>query len=205
MVDDIEPLLAAAQAPIPAHPYHTLDQFCRQKRCYITDRDLDRRPLTHTLYSGGSLHIPESLQPTFDHLMASDLRSGRSIFFAEIAGPIFRCFCDFDIQMIDHPSDGKALAIQLGQILQQAMSKFVSGNHTLIISSAPLKEKKEGDSISYCPNYHFNWPEVVVDRTQALYLREMAVSLFNGLMPLVNHTCVNAWEDRIDEDVYRDK
>lgn len=201
---DLNELITQASKPIELHTYDTLQNFLYQNKC-CTNRQIDRRALTHTLYSGGTVHLDPELQPMFDYLMASDLRKGRPLFFAELVGDSYRMFCDFDIQTLTPPGNGEELALKIGKLMQETMHKFVDTKHKLIIASAKIKKKEAKGQVYYGPHYHFVWPEVVVTQEQALHIREMALSILNRKFPLKDHEFENGWESRLDEGVYRDK
>ncbi|GAF86170.1 unnamed protein product, partial [marine sediment metagenome] len=75
----------------------------------------------------------------------------------------------------------------------------------MLISMAPLRQKVVDEKIQHLINIHVNFPQVCVDRKQALYVYQLALSTMKREWKLSSSDLVNPWEDRLDEGVYREK
>lgn len=139
-------------------------------------------PVTHCLMDGGSLNVPPGESDEFFREYVRSIQAGSKLYVVEQKTNRFRFFIDFDYKDPEKLSDEDI--IRFCSIIHDATESL---SRCLIARTKP-RPVKEGIKTGV----HIHWPDLVVDRTQALNLRtKILLALGEG-----------PWASIIDPAVY---
>jgi hypothetical protein len=138
---------------------------------------------THVLMNGGQLYVPDRDLDDFWRAYLSDLACGKKLYVVEQKTEKFRFFVDIDYRAEEGLGDAAAFE------LCQRIYEYVNHGTPAFIARAPPREDK-GHVKS---GIHIHWPDLVVDRNEALSLRTQI------LLELEE----DHWSETIDASVYR--
>ena len=151
--------------------------------------------VTHYMLDGGKLDLTTDYQ-LFQELYAKYINFKNCI--VEKKTDIFRFFIDFDILSTE------ILDINTYTVSVQNVICNVYNNPDLkcIITKADNpKEIKKGDNVFIKQGYHFNWPDINVDKNVALRIRENILISLNTIYGKPE-TFFDSWDKIIDKCVY---
>lgn len=138
-------------------------------------------PGTHLLMDGGILSVPVDETLQFYETYIRLVNSGMKLYVVEQKTELFKFFVDFDYKSQEKLDDAELL--QFCSIIQSA----VPGR--CVVARARVRPIADGLLKS---GVHIHWPELVVNRTEALNLRSKIItSLGEG-----------PWDQVIDASVY---
>ena len=136
-------------------------------------------PVTHVLMDGGSLNVPPEES---DEFFREYIQTGSKLYVVEQKTARFKYFVDFDYKDPEKLSDDDIL--KFCSIIHDSIE---SSSRCLIARTKP-RPVKEGIKTGV----HIHWPDLVVDRTEALNLRtKIILALGEG-----------PWASIIDASVY---
>jgi hypothetical protein len=142
-------------------------------------------PGTHVLMDGGILYVPYEEQDEFFSEYIAAINSGTKLYVVEQKTDRFKFFVDLDYKAQEKLSD--ADLIQFCSIIHDA----IDHKGRCLIARAQPRAVKEGIKTGV----HIHWPDLIVDRTQALNLRTKIV------IDLSAHVAFD-WAKIIDASVY---
>jgi len=138
-------------------------------------------PTTHVLMDGGILYVPNEDTMEFSKTCIDLINLGTKLYVVEQKTENFKFFVDLDYKAPEKLTDEDLL--QFCFIIQEA----VQGGRCLIARAKP-RPVKEGIKTGV----HLHWPDLVVNRIQALNLRtKIITSLGEG-----------PWDSIVDASVY---
>ena len=142
-------------------------------------------PGTHVLMDGGILFVPPEDTLQFYETYIGLVNSGTKLYVVEQKTENFRFFVDFDYKAPDKLDDSELL--QFCHEIQRSISHKDPGR--CVIARARVRPIADGLLKS---GVHIHWPDLVVNRTEALNLRSKIIaSLGEG-----------PWDQVIDAAVY---
>jgi hypothetical protein len=151
--------------------------------------------VTHYMLDGGKLDLTADYQ-LFQELYAKYIDFKNCI--VEKKTDIFRFFIDFDILSTE------ILNINTYAVSVQNVICNIYNNPDLkcIITKADNpKEVTKGDNVFIKQGYHFNWPDINVDKNVALRIRENILISLNTIYGKAE-TFLDSWDKIIDKCVY---
>ena len=138
---------------------------------------------THVLMNGGQIHVPDADLDTFWRAYIVDLTTGTGkLYVVEQKTNRFKFFVDVDFKSERALTDEDAL------VLCRHIWDSVGDPGRCVAARAP--PRKEGLLIK--SGLHIHWPDLVVDRAQALALRTKILLGLEG----------DHWAQTIDQSVY---
>ena len=139
-------------------------------------------PATHVLMDGGILHVPADDVPEFYQTCIDLINSGLKLYVVEQKTDRFKFFIDLDYKAKEKLSDQDLL--EFCSIIHS-----VVGVEPCLIARARPRAVADGQIKS---GVHIHWPNLIVNRTQALNLRTK----------LITHLGEGPWDKIIDAAVY---
>lgn len=166
--------------------------------------DRDRAP-THTLMTGGKLHVPLEDVDVFHTTYAKFISFGGVAFVNTIKTPIFAMYFDIDAHFSKETSfDAVEWRTRFAVRLLEAMHELLHPtNFGVLVCASPPKSivKDNKDCVKH--GLHIHFPDVYVDRDMALWLREAILTrLENYDETRVHPDSPTTWADDLDEAVY---
>lgn len=147
---------------------------------------------THVLMDGGTLHVTPDRLNEFNEVYCQSIRNGNKLFVVEQKTPCYKLFIDIDYV------DDEALTYEniknIAHLMCDKASVYISNDNTCIISVA--KPKPKGEQIK--TGIHLNWPNCVVDQSQALNMRDQLILHMSKIYSAKN------WDKIIDRAVFGD-
>ena len=185
-------------------------------------------PRTHTIMSGGVLHVAEDMYDEFLGVYAAEIRKGnRTLAFSEIRSDVFRMY--FDVDILDTKALDEEFLFRLARSMQTTIVKFFPGidqdSFKCVLCSTATKEVEISELVpspqkpigiayeelapepervvkKFTKNgYHILFPFLRVTLQMALQLRFSVVEDLEknfGKRPVA----VNPWVDVIDKAPY---
>lgn len=158
-------------------------------------KNVGDRNVTHYMLDGGKLDL------TTDYILFQELYAKYINFkncIVEKKTNVFRFFIDFDIlslNIIDIDTYARSV--------QNVMSNvYNNSNIKCIVTKADnSKEIKKGEYTFIKQGYHFNWPDITVDKNVALRIRENILVSMNTIHGKPE-TFFDSWDKIIDKCVY---
>lgn len=158
-------------------------------------KDVNNRPVTHYMLDGGKLDLTDNYE-LFQQLYVKNIKFKNCI--VEKKTDIFRFFIDFDVlssDIIDIVPYAECVQNVIANIYKQPNFKCI------ITKADNPKEVKKGDKLFIKQGYHFNWPDILVDKKIALRIRENILITVNTLFGKPE-TFFDTWDKIIDKCVY---
>jgi len=138
--------------------------------------------MTHVLMDGGILCVPPEETNEFFREYIQTIKSGQKLYVVEQKTSRFKFFIDFDYKDPEKLSDADIM--QFCSIIHSATGSFSD----CLIARTKHRPVKEGIKTGV----HIHWPDLVVDRAEALKMRsKIILALGDG-----------PWETIIDPMVY---
>lgn len=145
---------------------------------------------THYSMKGGAygkMRIPDKLATSFLKAVATEFGAGRPMYWAEKrTTPVFRLFIDIDPKAQDVPMLQVAAKLH-----EDVLNSFVTDEAAKALVSLSTDQGKGG-----C---HITWPNVFVDTSIAMAMREKWIQTCKGTWSLDTK---DAWDEIIDACVY---
>lgn len=182
--------------------FPTLDSFLLANSCYIRDKEVDHREMTHTGLDGRIYHISMRQYPAVIALLIRDLNRINPItyYMCEFLTPEFKMFADFDIES-DHEITKKEWEL-LGATLQGSMVKYYkSGVRAAWFTTHPETKRNQHNEVIYRYGLHIVWWQIITNRRFALAVYALLLAEINRKLPKPEPPS-NSWEDRFDKAVY---
>ena len=158
-------------------------------------KDLSTRVVTHYMLDGGKLDLTKDYN-LFQELYVKYI--GYKNCIVEKKTDVFRFFIDFDIlSTTDIDIDVYTVCVQ--NVME---SIYKDSNLKCIITKADNpKEIKKGEIVYNKQGYHFNWPDILVNKSIALRIREYVLISICNLFGKPE-TFYDSWDKIIDKCVY---
>ena len=158
-------------------------------------KDVSSRDVTHYMLDGGKLDLTDDYD-LFQGLYVKHIKCKNCI--VEKKTSIFRFFIDFDILSVTDV-DINIYAVCVHNVMA---SIYGDTNLKCIITKADnIKKVKKGDTVYIKQGYHFNWPDVLVDKCIALRIRENILVSINTIFGKPE-SFYDSWDKIIDKCVY---
>lgn len=158
-------------------------------------KDATKRNVTHYMLDGGKLDL------TSDYILFQELYTKYIKFkncIVEKKTNVFRFFIDFDI-LSTNVIDINDYAISVQNVM---CNVYNNPELKCIITKADNpKEIKKGDNVFIKQGYHFNWPDITVDKNVAIRIRENILVSLNTIYGKPE-TFFDSWDKIIDKCVY---
>jgi hypothetical protein len=158
-------------------------------------KDVNNRPVTHYMLDGGKLDLTDNYE-LFQELYVKNIKFKNCI--VEKKTDIFRFFIDFDVLSSDI-IDINPYAICVQNVMENIYKN--SKLKCIITKADNPKEVRKEDKIFIKQGYHFNWPDILVDKKLALRIRENILITINTLFGKPE-TFFDNWNKIIDKCVY---
>ena len=143
-------------------------------------KNTDNRNVTHYMLDGGKLDLTADYQ-LFQELYAKYINFKNCI--VEKKTDVFRFFIDFDI-LSTEILDINTYAVSVQNVMYNVYNKCEI--KCIITKADNPKEIKKGDDVFIKQGYHFNWPDIKVDKIVALRIRE---NILISLNTISSNTC----------------
>ena len=158
-------------------------------------KDVSTRDVTHYMLDGGKLDLTNDYD-LFQELYVKHIKCKNCI--VEKKTEVFRFFIDFDI-LSTNIVDIHDYAICVQNVM---FNVYKDPNLKCIITKADnSKDVKKGETTFIKQGYHFNWPDILVDKAIALRIRENILVSINTLYGKPE-TFYDSWDKIIDKCVY---
>tara|TARA_Y100000389_G_C17467758_1_gene527272 strand:+ start:1745 stop:3007 length:1263 start_codon:yes stop_codon:yes gene_type:complete len=158
-------------------------------------KNTDNRNVTHYMLDGGKLDLTADYQ-LFQELYAKYINFKNCI--VEKKTDVFRFFIDFDI-LSTEILDINTYAVSVQNVMYNVYNKCEM--KCIITKADNPKEIKKGDDVFIKQGYHFNWPDITVDKIVALRIRENILISLNTIYGKPE-TFFDSWDKIIDKCVY---
>lgn len=159
---------------------------------------------THTLMTGGKLHVPLDDFDAFHQAYANFITYGGIACVNTVKTPVFAMYFDVDAHFPCVEFDAVEWRHRLAVRMLQAMHELLQPTDfdVFVCASPPKPITKNGvECIKH--GLHIHFPHVYVDRETALWLREsILVKLANYDEVRVHPSSPTTWIDDLDEAVY---
>lgn len=158
-------------------------------------KDITKKDVTHYMLDGGKLDLTSDYD-LFQELYAKYINFKNCI--VEKKTNVFRFFIDFDIlstEILDINNYAVAIQNVMCNIYNNPDLKCI------ITKADNPKEIKKGNIVFIKQGYHFNWPEIAVDKNVALRIRENILVSLNTIYGKPE-TFFDSWDKIIDKCVY---
>lgn len=158
-------------------------------------KDTTKRNVTHYMLDGGKLDLTSDYN-LFQELYTKYIKFKNCI--VEKKTNVFRFFIDFDI-LSTNVIDINTYAVSV----QNVMCNIYNNNELkcIITKADNAKEIKKGNDTFIKQGYHFNWPDITVDKNVALRIRENILISLNTIYGKPE-TFFDSWDKIIDKCVY---
>ena len=167
------------------------------------DRDENIRLRTHNLMDGGELSVPLAQNDRFLRLCAEVIVLDEPIFVVEQRShPVYPIFFDLDVHLCERLDDVDAWYHRVIKYVAATLDDFFSDtplDYQLVCSTAPMKTVRKAQKDLYKYGMHIVVPELVVDKSMMLRVREGVVQKLENNMP---QSGASTWANDIDERVY---
>ncbi|MCH9718086.1 MAG: hypothetical protein K0U52_13535 [Gammaproteobacteria bacterium] len=189
---------------------------CLQKARLTSDTDISEA--THYSLAGGKYHISQKHNDWFLGCLAYELWQNQRFFYLiELKTPVFRMHMDLDFIQTGTVEEGdvKRLVQMLSTIIHSFYSHLDANDPTLtaiLMTTSPKKaktpDKPNGEPLTedeeaiqcYKTGYHVLWPNLLVNKEQALTMRYACLLEVQDRLP-ERRWPFNPYEDVIDESV----
>ena len=158
-------------------------------------KDTTKRNVTHYMLDGGKLDL------TSDYILFQELYTKYIKFkncIVEKKTNVFRFFIDFDI-LSTNVIDINAYAVSVQNVMFNVYN--IPDLKCIITKADNPKEIKKGNDTFIKQGYHFNWPDITVDKIVALRIRENILISLNTIYGKPE-TFFDSWDKIIDKCVY---
>tara|TARA_B100000963_G_scaffold361967_1_gene401406 strand:+ start:5163 stop:6434 length:1272 start_codon:yes stop_codon:yes gene_type:complete len=150
--------------------------------------------VTHYIMSGGKLNISEDYDK-FLEKYSENIHFKTSI--VELRTDIFKFFIDFDILSTEKFDINEYI-----RSIQEFIYNVYNTYYKCIVTKASSEiEKNKNDTKYFKYGFHFNWPDILVNKDIAIKLREALVEHFNKIYGKID-IFYDSWEKIIDISVY---
>lgn len=152
---------------------------------------------SHLLFSGqygGILYIPYEQNEEFLKLYTEELKMNNELYFIELKTKNFKYFIDIDIS--DNYFWDNNLIIELSSVINNIIINYYPINNLCIVTCANVPKIKNN---LIHTGIHIHWPNIIVNKTIALSLRDVIIANLNNL----NFNNINNWENIIDNTIYK--
>jgi hypothetical protein len=153
------------------------------------------RNVTHYMLDGGKLDLTSDYQ-LFQELYTKYIKFKNCI--VEKKTNVFRFFIDFDILSSDI-IDINTYAVSVQNIMCNVYN--IPDLKCIITKADNPKEIKKSNVVFIKQGYHFNWPDITVDKNVALRIRENVLISLNTIYGKPE-TFFDSWDKIIDKCVY---
>jgi hypothetical protein len=153
------------------------------------------RIVTHYMLDGGKLDLTSDYD-LFQELYTKYINFKNCI--VEKKTNVFRFFIDFDI-LSKEIIDINAYAVSVQNVMCNVYNKCEM--KCIITKADNPKEIKKGNDTFIKQGYHFNWPDITVDKNVALRIRENILISLNTIYGKPE-TFFDSWDKIIDKCVY---
>lgn len=153
------------------------------------------RNVTHYMLDGGKLDLTTDYQ-LFQELYTKYIKFKNCI--VEKKTKVFRFFIDFDI-LSSNVIDINTYAVSVQNIMCNVYN--IPDLKCIITKADNPKEIKKGEDTFIKQGYHFNWPDITVDKNVALRIRENILISLNTIYGKPE-TFFDSWDKIIDKCVY---
>lgn len=123
---------------------------------------------THTLMDGGVLSVPTGKLIDFHNDYISEIKNGTRLFVIELKTPKFKFFMDIDY------AGRTALCLDDVITISKQIHSVIQGE-CILATAAP----KRLDDTTIKSGIHLYWPDLIVDKTRAMELSEIAKSVLD--------------------------
>lgn len=199
----------------------SVDDFCTYHDVWLRKKDGDDRAVTYLDMSGkkgGQLCIEEGLmEQRFVEAYSKSMLHGQSHFICEKKTEFFNMFYDIDEKNFSVKSERRNRN-KYAQVLQEDIKRFYPSiepddpffdcfvSTPTSIDGNDFECYREvcnstGNSYLKC-GMHVHFPNIVVDRHQALLIRESGLSILERRIPFEKDSNIAGWEEVIDSCVY---
>lgn len=151
--------------------------------------------VTHYMLDGGKLDLTTDYQ-LFQELYAKYINFKNCI--VEKKTNVFRFFIDFDI-LSKEIVDINTYAVSVQNVMFNVYN--IPDLKCIITKADNPKEIKKGNDTFIKQGYHFNWPDINVDKSVALRIRENILISLNTIYGKPE-TFYDSWDKIIDKCVY---
>ena len=158
-------------------------------------KNTDNRNVTHYMLDGGKLDLTADYQ-LFQELYTKYIKFKNCI--VEKKTNVFRFFIDFDI-LSTEILDINTYAVSVQNIMCNVYN--IPDLKCIITKADSPKEIKKGNDVFIKQGYHFNWPDIMVDKNVALRIRENVLISLNTIYGKPE-TFFDSWDKIIDKCVY---
>jgi len=158
-------------------------------------KDTTKRNVTHYMLDGGKLDL------TSDYILFQELYTKYIKFkncIVEKKTNVFRFFIDFDI-LSTNVIDINTYAVSVQNVMFNVYN--IPDLNCIITKADNPKEIKKGNDTFIKQGYHFNWPDITVDKIVALRIRENILISLNTIYGKPE-TFFDSWDKIIDKCVY---
>jgi len=158
-------------------------------------KDATSRDVTHYMLDGGKLDLTDDYE-MFQEMYVKHIKYKNCIVEKKTA--IFKFFIDFDI-LSSAIIDINDYAICVQNVME---SIYKDTNLKCIVTKADNSKEVRKDNITFIKQgYHFNWPDISVDKNIALRIRENVLISIKTIFGKPE-TFYDSWDKIIDKCVY---
>lgn len=158
-------------------------------------KDATSRDVTHYMLDGGKLDLTDDYE-MFQEMYVKHIKYKNCIVEKKTA--IFKFFIDFDI-LSSAIIDINDYAICVQNVME---SIYKDTNLKCIVTKADNSKEVRKDNITFIKQgYHFNWPDILVDKNIALRIRENVLISIKTIFGKPE-TFYDSWDKIIDKCVY---
>ena len=158
-------------------------------------KDATSRDVTHYMLDGGKLDLTDDYE-MFQEMYVKHIKYKNCIVEKKTA--IFKFFIDFDI-LSSAIIDIHDYAICVQNVME---SIYKDTNLKCIVTKADNSKEVRKDNITFIKQgYHFNWPDILVDKNIALRIRENVLISIKTIFGKPE-TFYDSWDKIIDKCVY---
>ena len=182
--------------------YKTLNSFLIANGCYIRDKKIDHREITHTGMDGFIYHIPMRLYPAVIAFLIRDLNliNPKTYYISELLTEEFKMFGDFDIERnyLVEEKEWKSLSACMQETMLQCYKKNTSA--AWFTTGAEVKKTSHGEII-YRYGIHIVWWKIFTNIRFALNVYLLLLAHIKNKLPAPEPPS-NSWDEGFDKDVY---